>query len=255
MKSGRTSSSVEKAFELIGAVSDAGRAGVSLGELAGRAGIAVSTTHRYATTLLQLGVLERDAAGNFHLGSTLISLAGRHLHEDGLRAAARPYLAELVEISGETVHLGIPVGGQIVYVDKVEGAKPARLVSRIGGRASMHSTSMGKAVLAALDERRRAEILAAPQERHTPHTLTGEALLAELARVRQQGFAIDDEENELGVRCVGLPIMSALGQPVGAFSVSAPAHRFSVDDCRRLVPRATAIAAEIGRRIGHPARR
>jgi IclR family acetate operon transcriptional repressor len=255
MKSGRTSSSVEKAFELIGAVSEAGRAGVTLGELAGRAGIAVSTTHRYATTLLELGVLERDAAGNFHLGITLISLAGQHLHEDGLRAAARPYLAELVEISGETVHLGIPVGGQIVYVDKVESAKSVRLVSRIGSRASMHSTSMGKAVLAVLDERRRTEILAGPQERHTPYTLTGAALLAELARVREQGFAIDDEENELGVRCVGLPILSALGQPVGAFSVSAPAHRFSIDDCHRLVPRAVAIAVEIGRRIGYPARR
>lgn len=75
---------MEKAFELIGTVSDAGRAGVTLGELAGRSGIALSTTHRYATTLLQLGVLERDAAGNFHLGATLISLAGQRLREDGL---------------------------------------------------------------------------------------------------------------------------------------------------------------------------
>lgn len=255
MRSGRKSSSVDKAFELIGAVSEAGRAGLTLGELAAEAGIAVSTTHRYTTSLLELGVFERDRAGAFHLGVTLIALAGQYLEEDGLRAAARPYLVDLVELSGETVHLGIPVGNQIVYVDKVESAKSVRLVSRIGSRVAMHSTSMGKAVLAVLDERRRAEILAGPLPARTGRTLTGAALLAELDLVRNRGFAIDDEENEEGVRCFGLPIMSATGQPVGAFSVSAPAHRFSIDDCHRLAPAALAMAVNIGRRIGYPAQR
>ncbi|MEV4628464.1 IclR family transcriptional regulator [Micromonospora sp. NPDC049523] len=255
MRSGRKSSSVDKAFELIGAVSEAGGAGLTLGELAAEAGIALSTTHRYTTSLLELGVFERDPAGAFHLGVTLIALAGQYLEEDGLRAAARPYLVELVELSGETVHLGIPVGNHIVYVDKVESAKSVRLVSRIGSRVAMHSTSMGKAVLAALDERRRAEILTGPLPLRTGRTLTGAALSTELDLVRARGFAIDDEENEEGVRCFGLPILSASGQPVGAFSVSAPAHRFSIDDCHRLAPTALAMAVNIGRRIGYPAHR
>ncbi|GAA4582384.1 IclR family transcriptional regulator [Planotetraspora phitsanulokensis] len=250
MKSGRKSSSVDKAFELINAVSEAGPAGVSLGELAGQARIAVSTAHRYVTSLLELGVLDRDAAGSYHLGVTLITLAGQYLEEDGLRAAARPYLVELVELSGETVHLGVPVGDQIVYVDKVESAKSVRLVSRIGSTSPLHSTAMGKAVLS-LDERRAEEILAGPLERRTPRTLTGDALLAELRVVRERGYAIDDEENEEGVRCVGLPLMNASGQPVGAFSVSAPANRFSLDDCHRLAPTALAMAADISRRIGY----
>ncbi|RKR87094.1 IclR family transcriptional regulator [Micromonospora pisi] len=255
MRSGRKSSSVDKAFELIGAVSEAGGAGLTLGELAAEAGIAVSTTHRYTTSLLELGVLERDPAGAFHLGVTLIALAGQYLDEDGLRAAARPYLVDLVELSGETVHLGVPVGNRIVYVDKVESAKSVRLVSRIGSRVAMHSTAMGKAVLAVLDERRRAEILAAGLPARTGRTLTGAALLAELDLVRTRGFAIDDEENEEGVRCFGLPIMSVAGEPVGAFSVSAPAHRFSIDDCHRLAPAALAMAVNIGRRLGYPDRR
>ncbi|GAA1273427.1 transcriptional regulator [Planotetraspora silvatica] len=250
MKSGRKSSSVDKAFELINAVSEAGQAGVSLGELAGQAGIAVSTAHRYVTSLLELGVLDRDAAGSYHLGVTLITLAGQYLEEDGLRAAARPYLVELVELSGETVHLGVPVGNQIVYVDKVESAKSVRLVSRIGSRSPLHCTAMGKAVLS-LDDRRAEEILVGPLDRRTPKTLTGDALLAELRVVRDRGYAIDDEENEEGVRCVGLPIMNASGQPVGAFSVSAPANRFSLDDCHRLAPTALAMAADISRRIGY----
>ncbi|MFI6757726.1 IclR family transcriptional regulator [Micromonospora sp. NPDC050417] len=251
MRSGRKSSSVDRAFELIGTVSEAGGAGLTLGELAAEAGIAVSNTHRYTTSLLELGVLERDWAGAFRLGVTLIALAGQYLDEDGLRGAARPYL---VELSGETVHLGIPVGNQIVYVDKVESARSVRSVSRIGSRVAMHSTSMGKAVLAVLDERRRAEILAAPLPARTSRTLTGAALLAELDLVRSRGFAIDDEENEEGARCFGLPIMSASGEPAGAFSVAAPAHRLSIDDCHRLAPAALAMTVNIGRRR-HASRR
>ncbi|MDH2429957.1 IclR family transcriptional regulator [Sphaerisporangium sp. TRM90804] len=255
MRSGRKSSSVDKAFELIEAVSETGRAGITLGELAGRAGVALSTAHRYVTSLLELGVLDRDAAGSYHLGVTLVALAGQYLEEDGLRAAARPFLAELVEISGETVHLGTPVGNQIVYIDKVESAKSVRLVSRIGSRVPLHCTAMGKAVLAMLDERRRAEALAGPLDRRTPRTLVGGALAAELDVIRERGFAIDDEENEEGVRCVGLPIMNASGQPVAAFSVSAPANRFSLEDCHTLAPSALAIATQISRRIGYAATR
>lgn len=255
MKSGRKSSSVDKAFELISAVSGSGQSGMTLGELASHTGVAVSTAHRYAISLLELGVLERDATGAFRLGVTLITLAGRYLEEDGLRAAAQPYLAELVEISGETVHLGVPVGHHIVYVDKVESAKSVRLVSRIGSRVPLHCTAMGKAVLAFLDEPRRAEILAVQAEPRTPRSLTGDALLAELDTVRDQGFAIDDEENEEGVRCIGLPIMNASGRPVGAFSVSAPAGRFSLGDCHRLAPVALGMAVDIGRRIGYAAPR
>ncbi|RCG28628.1 IclR family transcriptional regulator [Sphaerisporangium album] len=251
MQGGRKSSSVDKAFELIQTVSETGRAGITLGELAGHAGIAVSTAHRYVTSLLELGVLDRDAAGSYHLGVTLVALAGQYLEEDGLRAAARPYLAELVELSGETVHLGILAGNHIVYIDKVESAKSVRLVSRIGHRVPLHCTAMGKAVLSLLDDRRRDELLAGPLDRRTPGTLTGEALLDELAVVRDRGFAIDDEENEEGVRCVGLAIVNASGQPAAAFSVSAPANRFSVEDCHRLAPSALAMAAEISRRIGY----
>ncbi|WP_275419309.1 IclR family transcriptional regulator [Acrocarpospora phusangensis] len=251
MRSGRKSSSVDKAFEIVAAVSEAGRSGITLGALAARAGVAVSTAHRYVTSLLELRVLDRDAAGCYRLGVALIMLAGQYLDEDGLRAAAQPYLAELVELSGETVHLGIPVGHQIVYIDKVESAKSVRLVSRIGNRAPLHCTAMGKAVLALLDAPAIEKVLAGQLDRRTPRTLTGGDLLAELELVRRQGFAIDDEENEEGVRCVGLPIRNSAGQPVGAFSVSAPAGRFSIEDCHRLAPRALAMAADISHRLGY----
>ncbi|MDR3070791.1 MAG: IclR family transcriptional regulator [Propionibacteriaceae bacterium] len=244
------SSSVERAFELIGIVAAAGPQGIQLSGLAKRAHLAVSTCHRYATTLLDLAVLDRDAAGNFRLGIGLVALAGRYLEEDSLRATAHPHLVELSQISGETVHLGTLAGDHIVYIDKIESDKSVRLVSRIGAQAPLHCTSMGKAILAALPETDRERSIADDNEIRTPHTLVGDALREELNLIRTCGWAIDDQENEEGVRCIGAAIISTSGTPVGALSISAPANRFSRQDCELLAPQVTAAARDIGRRIG-----
>ncbi|KHL19299.1 DNA-binding IclR family transcriptional regulator [Mumia flava] len=250
-ENGRKSSSVAKAFELMQLIADAGADGVGLQPLAARAGVAVSTVHRYTASLLELGMIERNANGCFRLGVGLVTLAGRYLEDDLLRTVAHPFLVELAEVSGETAHLGVPIGNRLVYVDKVESAKSVRLVSRIGSQVPMHCTSMGKALMALMPPEQRDALLAGDLDRPTERTRVGADLLAELDRVRAQGFALDDEENEDGVRCIGLAVVNAAGDPVGAFSVSAPAGRFSVEDCHRLAPKAMAIAARITDRIGY----
>lgn len=246
-----TSTSVERAFELLETVAGAGRDGITLVELAATVPTAMSTTHRYVTTLLNLGVLKRDPAGRLRLGVRLIALAGSLLGEDALRSTAEPLLEALVEMVGETAHLGVPLGPHMVYVAKVESPHSVRLVSRIGARAPMHCTAMGKAVLAHLDGERRSAILAPPLEVRTPRTLTGDALLAELDRVRRQGFAVDDEENETGVRCLAAPVLTSAGEPVGAVSVSGPADRLSRERATETAPEVVGLAAEIARRLGH----
>ena len=212
MKSGRKSHSVAKAFELINVIADAGPEGIGLQDLAVRAGVVASTAHRYVTSLIELGVLERGTAGTYRLGIGLVALAGRYLEEDVLRKTAHPYLVKLAEISGETAHLGVPVGDRLVYIDKVESAKSVRLVSRIGSQGAMHCTSMGKALLSLASYDDRLKLLEVPLERPTSKTLVGADLLAELGRVREQGFALDDEENEEGVRCIGVPLVNAAGK-------------------------------------------
>ncbi|MER7005452.1 IclR family transcriptional regulator [Dactylosporangium sp. NPDC000555] len=253
MKSGRKSHSVAKAFELISVIAEQGPGGVGLQELAARSGVVASTAHRYVTSLIELGIVERDTAGTgtYRLGIGLVTLAGRYLEEDVLRKAAHPYLVKLAEISGETAHLGVPLGGRLVYIDKVESAKSVRLVSHIGSQAPMHCTSMGKAMLSLASPDEQRKFVAGPLERHTPKTLVGADLLAELELVRSQGFALDDEANEEGVRCIGVPLVNRAGAAVGAISISAPANRFSVEDCRRLAPSAIEYAAEISGRIGY----
>lgn len=246
------STSVERAFELVDRVAAAGPEGVTLAQLATEVATAKSTTHRYVSTLLGLGVLRRDDAGRIYLGLKLVELAGALLGGDNLRTAAEPILHELVARTRETVHLGVPSDGHVVYIAKVESPQSVRLVSRIGARAPFHCSSMGKAMLAALDEDALRVALERPREVRTTHTITAlQPLLAELEKVRAAGVAIDDEENETGVRCIGAAIRGTRGQPVAAISVSGPASRMTHEHVAEITPSVVSAAQEIARALGH----
>jgi DNA-binding IclR family transcriptional regulator len=248
-----TSTSVERAFELLDRIAAAGSDGLTLAQLAAGVPTAKSTTHRYVATLLELGVVRRDSASRLHLGLRLVELAGALLEGDNLRSAAEPVLHELMARTGETVHLGVPAEGHVVYIAKVESPQSLRLVSRIGARIPLHCSAMGKALLAQLEPDALASALDRPRDVRTMHTLTSaDALLAELDKVRIAGVAIDDEENELGVRCIGT-VVHGNGNgtaPVGAISVSAPATRMTHERCAEVTPAVLAAAEEIARRLG-----
>ena len=245
------STSVARAFDLLDAISGAGPNGMTLGELAATVTTAKSTTHRYVTTLLELGALRREADGRLRLGLRLIELAGAMLEGDNLRAAAEPVLQDLVARTGETVHLGVPSEGMVVYVAKVESPQTVRLVSRIGARIPFHSSAMGKALLARMNEAELEVELARPRDVRTMHTITArDALEAEIELVRERGYSIDDQENELGVRCVGAAIVNSRGRALAAISVSAPEARMPLERCAEVAPVLRSAAAEIARRLG-----
>jgi DNA-binding IclR family transcriptional regulator len=248
------STSVERAFELVDRVAASGTTGVTLAQLAAEVPTAKSTTHRYIATLLGLGVLRRDDAGRLHLGLKLVELAGALLDGDNLRAAAEPVLQDLVARTGETVHLGVPSEGHVVYIAKVESPQSVRLVSRIGARAPFHCSAMGKAIMSSLDTEALQVALDRPREVRTMHTITAtDALRAELEKVRAAGVAVDDEENELGVRCVGAAIRGTRGEPVAAISVSGPATRMTHERTGEIAPSVIAAAQQIARLLGHRA--
>ncbi|MDR0592387.1 MAG: IclR family transcriptional regulator [Bifidobacteriaceae bacterium] len=248
MPSKSRSSSAARTFELINAVAARGRAGVSLSALAKDCGIAVSSCHRYVATLEDLGVLERDGAGSIRLGPGLIALVHSYLDSDCLRQAARARLEDLVAKHGETCHLGRYFDGSVVYIDKVECDKSIRMVSRVGSRIPAHSSAMGKAIASKLAPGERERLIAGAKRR-TEHTLLGEDLAADIAHAAERGWAIDNQENELGVRCVGAAILAADGRLAGALSMSGPASRFSVADCRRVAPELASAAKAIGARL------
>jgi IclR family acetate operon transcriptional repressor len=249
------STSVVHAFDLLDRVAAAGSEGITLAQLSGGVAKARSTTHRYVTTLLSLGVLRRDDAGRLHLGFRLLELATELLEDDNLRAVATPILRDLGARTGETVHLGVPTGGHIVYVAKVESSHSVRLVSRIGAQVAMHCTSMGKAVMAHLPPAELEDALSLPRPVRTLHTFTGtEELLAELEKIRASGVSMDGEENELGVCCVGAAILDSRSQPVAAISVSGPSVRMTPERRAEVTPLVRAAAQRIEQSLGYRSR-
>src|SRR5690606_4494977 len=144
--------------------------------------------------------------GAWRLGPRLLALASRSWSQFDLRAALEPELRALRDHTGETVHLAVPDGNAMMYVEKLESAGPVRMASRVGGRLMLHSSAVGKAYLAALPPARLDTLLTGlPLPARMPSTrATPEALRAELEQVRRQGYAVDNEENEAGIVCYGV---------------------------------------------------
>lgn len=248
----KTSTTVEKAFSILELVCEKEVGGTSLAEVSNYLHVSKSTAHRYLTTLEELDVVRRDDNDGFSLGPKLIELTGAFLSNHDLRNEGQSFLEKLAAQTEETVHLAIPSGDQVVYIAKVDSSHSVRMASHIGVLNPMHCTALGKAILAHYPPDRVEEIIAKGLPRRTSHTLTTpEGLRDELERVRSQGLATDDQENELGVRCTGAPIFDYTGKVIGAISVSGPAGRITKERSIEMGPLVKKAALEISRRMGY----
>lgn len=227
-----------------------GRSEVPLGptELAQLTGLDRSAVHRILITLARERLVERSgASGTYHLGIGLAALGLIAVNRLDLRRIARPHLEALFARCGETVNLAVLDGDAILYIDIIETQRGLRMASAIGGRDPLSTTALGKAILAFLpEERQNALVAKLPLPLRTPHSLRTRAELHRaLARVREEGIALDNEEQELGACCVSAPIFGLANEVAGALSVSTPTVRF--DDERREA--ITAGVIETARRI------
>lgn len=225
---------------------------LSLAEICTRMGLHKSTVHRSLMVLERTAMIERTLEGRFRLGLKLYELGNRAVEQMDLRERVYPFFRRLARDVGETVHLSVLQGTKVVYLDKVEPNRRVCMSSKMGMSNPAYCTSMGKAMLAFLPEDALEDILGRIKfVRHTPKTLcTREALLKSLERVRRRGYAIDDEEIEVGVRCVGAPIFDNDHHPIAAVSVSGPASRITVqsvpDVAQKLVRCCNEISATLG---------
>ena len=248
----KTSTTVAKAFSILDLVCEKDTGGTSLAEVSNHLHVSKSTAHRYLTTLEELDVVRRDDNDGFSLGPKLIELTGAFLSNHDLRNEGQSFLEKLAAQTEETVHLAIPSGDEVVYIAKVDSSHSVRMASHIGALNPMHCTALGKAILAHYPPDRVEEIIAKGLPKRTSHTLTTpERLLDELERVRIQGLATDDQENELGVRCTGAPIFDYTGKVIGAISVSGPAGRITKERSIEMGPLVKEAALEISRRMGY----
>lgn len=226
-----------------------------LGDIAKQTELSPATTYRILQTLVADGYAVDLNGGRYRPGSKILSVAGQMMVSMDYSAAARAALLDLQEFTPETVHFGVLAGDHAQYVDKLEGRRPYRLASVLGMTLTLHCTSIGKAILAYLPEAQLHRLI--EPERlvaHTPRTITDpERLHRELAWVRQHGFAIDDEEDREGVRCLAAPVFDQVGFVMGAVSVSAPAVHLSFPDALALAPHVIAAANQVSRALGAPA--
>ncbi|MGW1988601.1 IclR family transcriptional regulator [Embleya sp. NPDC001921] len=239
--------SLERAFDLLELLADAGGV-LTLSELAARSGLPMPTIHRLVRTLVSLGYLRQDASRRYTLGPRLIRLgetAGRLLG-----SWARPYLAELMETTGETANLAVLEAGEVVYVGQVPSRHSMRMFTEVGRRVQPHCTAVGKVLLAQLPEADAARVLGGrPLASHTEHTVTDPAaLLAQFPLIRARGYAVDDQEQELGVRCVAVVVPGA--PTATALSVSGPEGRIRAMEEHWMTTRMQEIASRLGQRLG-----
>lgn len=189
------------------------------------------TLHRQLSHLVEEGMLTQDRELRYEPGLRLLKFAHRSWSKNRFRAVAQPHLRRLHEETGETVHLGVLNGTEIIYVDKVESRQTVRMESQIGNASPVYCTGLGKAALCALPPARLAEVLAALVfHRFTENThLSVASLGSDLDAARGRGYAFDREEHEAEIRCVAAPIHDAGFDLVAAVSVTGPAYRVTVE--------------------------
>ncbi len=223
--------SVQRALELLSVVANGEE--LSLAKLAGATALAPSTAHRLLSTMLELGfVAQNGESRKYGPGPRLLGLvSAAEQRLDALRTAALPHMTELASACGETAHLTILDGPQVIFIDQVLGQGTIRVEVKVGSRMDAHATAAGKALLAWQPEGYLEPLLAAGLRSFTPKTITDpDALSRDLAGVRELGWASELEEHELGAGCVAAPIMPAAGTPVASLSVSGPTSRLRPEE-------------------------
>jgi IclR family acetate operon transcriptional repressor len=235
--------SLQRAFGLLELVA-AQRGAMSISELSAASGLAPATLHRLARTLVDLGYLRQEPSRRYALGPRLFLLA--ESSSAMLDSVAQPHLVHLVEEIGETANLAMLDGDQVAYVAQAPGRHSMRMFTEVGRRVLPHCTAVGKALLAlSADAEVRALLARTGLPRHTPHTLTDpDDLLAQLALVRGRGYAMDEGEQEVGVRCVAVAVPGSRTRL--AMSISGPAPRMSDELLEHAVP----VLQDAARRLG-----
>ena len=226
---------------------------MSLTELSKKLGLGKSSVYRLLVTLALRGYVEKDPHTDcYRLTYRLFAVGSRAAEQSGLRDVAQPIMQRLASRTGETVNLGVLDGFRTVSIYLVESAYPLRIHMRIGG-VPAHATSTGKILLAALPPEELARRLAGRRLTSlTGRTIKSRSgLQAELRRVRDQGYAIDDEECSLGLRCVGAPVRDHRGIVVAALSMVAPCHRLPPSALPAAIATVREAAQEISNRLGY----
>lgn len=248
--------SIDRAFSILSEVSKANDYGLSLSEIAEKIGLPLSTVYRLVQNLVAWQYLTEKDNGNYALGFTFLTFGNIVKRDLVLTNYARKYMEELNQRTKETIYLAIldKQAGDIIYIDKLESQRNIKLAAGIGTHNYIHSTANGKCLVCRLSDDRIKELLAIKEMPPLTHKTIGglPQFCEEVKKVREAGFALDDLENEAGVRCVAAPIYDYTGNVVAAVSISGVEANMGLDllagEYSRLVKEA---ALNISRQMGY----
>ncbi len=224
-----------------------------LADVAREFSLARSSAHRSLQTLVECGWAEQDEHSAYRASLRLVELGALVGGSGDLKSRLHGPLATLWRNTGETIHLTVLDGGDVVYLDKFDSSLPVAAYSRVGGRAPAYCVASGKALLAAahMDLATLSATLG-PLQGHTPNTVTdATTLVAELEQCRARGHAINREEWREGVCGLGAPVFDARGEPVAAVGVSVPSIRFARERRRELADALVDCAWQCSRLLGY----
>lgn len=231
--------------------------GATLTAVSERISLPTPTAHRLLATLEQAGYVQQGDGGEWLIGVRAFQVGSAFLDHRNLFAQAYPHLKRLMESSGETTNLAVINDDEAVFVAQVQCRELMRMISKLGARAPLHASGVGKAMLAAMPAA-AAQVLIdrSGLERHTARTLTdAKQLAAELAVTRERGYSFDDEEHADGLRCVAAVIWNENGEPWAAVSIAGPTSRLPLERIEKLGQLVRSVAADITAALGgHPPR-
>ena len=242
---------VERALNILEAAAHR-RDGLTNSEISRKLGIPKSSASYILRTLERRGYLRRDAeSGRYRLGLKILSLGGDAQANLDIADVALPFMRALEEKIHMTVHLAVLDQGEAVYIEKVEAPGFFKVNTWVGRRMFLHSTSVGKCLLAWLPKQEvEAVVKQQGLKKRTPRTITSMArLLSDLERVKDEGYAVDDEENSLGARCLGAPVFDVTGNVIAALGASGTLTQVDEGSMPRLAEAVKEAARRISRQL------
>ncbi len=244
---------LHKALDILETIRSS-RSGITLADLARVLALPKPTAYRIMATLEARGYLARNQKSGYQMTRKFFDLQYKESDEQVLTTAALPVMERLVDSCRETVNLGILDAGEVVVIGTVESPQAIRMSSKIGNRRYLHATALGKVLLSGLSDPEVLRLIRIKRlPRLTPHTLiTQQAVLSDIRNVRKEGYALDDEENEPGGRCIGAPILGPGEKVLAALSISAPLFRMEMSRTRGLARELTESCRIISKAMAIP---
>ena len=241
-----------RAFDILEVLSES-NSPMTLSELSEAVGLSKSTAHRILGTMLDRSYVTRNSSGSYTLGFKIIELAGTNINNLELLTEAKPFLSKIMRELDLTAHLGILDGAEVVYLEKLDGHPNSQQYTQIGHKSPGFCSSIGKCLMAGMSSEELGDVLdMCDFKRYTPNTITDRReFIRHLRQVRLQGWAMDDEEYEIGHRCIGATVYDFRGLPVAAISASGSTNVLKDDKIDETVEKVKKWAAQLSRQIGY----